>query len=99
MTVGQAVPPLLRDLIHIAASLGYAEPEISVGDGEIDGRRVPLVRVQLYDNPHRRNVVAHCRVLYEPGCSSKFMERVAIRSALAKALELATDPSAISEAE
>lgn len=90
----QVEPPKLRDLIGRCARLGYAEPEILIGDMPVDeGSRVPAVRVQLHSNElGLRNVVATCRVLPGPAQS---MERLAVRSALAEALDLAGTPEAL----
>jgi hypothetical protein len=93
----QAHPPKLRDLIARCSRLGYEFPEIDTGDmahPTTGGKRVPGVRVQLYGNERgRRNVVAHCQIL--PMRDAKEAHRLAVRSALAKALELAESPEAI----
>jgi hypothetical protein len=87
-------PPPLRALVDRALAIGYEEPLLEQGDtwDAQQSKRVGVVRVQLHSNPARRNVVAVCRVLDgHPGR----MVRVAFRSALAKALELANQPEAL----
>lgn len=73
-------PPPLDLLATLARRAGFENPLVEHSERS--------VRVILWGHPGRRQVAAHCAV------RNGMTEEEAIRSALAKALELAADPGA-----